>query len=223
MVRTSGTVSGGTFASAMTAFARIPQMRSAHRERRRAEGRPPNRRVRGVTGPPHFDKEAGCWLVPLPTIDPQVVLRSAAALQRYGPDFSYGHYAAVERLPTVVGGVAAAGLLVAGAQVRPLRRFLVGRLPSGQGPGEERRARSSFSLRFIGEGGGRRVFTEVRGGDPGYTETAKMLAESALCLAFDDNPASAGQVTSATAMGDNLTKRLVSGGLMFRVVRSERV
>ena len=55
------------------------------------------------------------------------------------------------------------------AQVPPLRRFLLSRLPQGEGPSEERRARSYFSVRFIGEGGGRKVFTEVRGGDPGYT------------------------------------------------------
>ena len=32
-----------------------------------------------------------------------------------------------------------------------------------------------------------RLIAEVRGGDPGYGETAKMLAESALALAFDEN------------------------------------
>ena len=30
--------------------------------------------------------------------------------------------------------------------------------------------------------------TEVSGGDPGYGETLKMLAESALCLAQDELP-----------------------------------
>ena len=65
--------------------------------------------------------------------------------------------------------------------------------------------------------------SEVRGGDPGYTETAKMLAESALCLAFDENPPAAGQVTTATAMGDNLIKRLVSAGLVVRLLRTEQV
>ncbi len=58
----------------------------------------------------------------------------------------------------------------------------------GSGPDEERRARSWFTVRFVGEGGGRRVFTEVSGGDPGYDETAKILAESVLCLAFDELP-----------------------------------
>jgi short subunit dehydrogenase-like uncharacterized protein len=221
MVRTNATFSGGTFASALTAFSRSRQMRQAKAARRDVEPRPQGRSVRTTARRPHFDRQAGFWLVPLPTIDPVVVRRSARALQRYGPDFTYSHYAAVRRLPVAVGGIAAVGLLGAGAQVPPLRRFLIGRVPQGEGPSEERRARSHFSVRFIGEGGGRRVFTEVRGGDPGYTETATMLAESALCLAFDDNPPTAGQVTTATAMGQQLTDRLVRAGISFTVLRSE--
>jgi len=62
--------------------------------------------------------------------------------------------------------------------------------------------------------------TEVRGGDPGYSETSKMLAESALCLAFDENPPSAGQVTTATAMGDALLARLQAAVIEFRVLQS---
>ncbi len=53
--------------------------------------------------------------------------------------------------------------------------------------------------------------TRVKGGDPGYTETAKMLAESALCLAFDDNPVTAGSVTPAQAMGDALLAPAAGG------------
>ena len=59
-------------------------------------------------------------------------------------------------------------------------------------------------MRFVGEGGGQRVVTEVRGGDPGYDETAVMLGESALCLALDELPELAGQVTTVQAMGDTL-------------------
>ncbi len=72
-------------------------------------------------------------------------------------------------------------------------------------------------MRFVGEGGGRRVYTEVSGGDPGYDETAKMLAESALCLALDDLPSTSGQVTTAVAMGDALIGRLRDAGIRFRV------
>jgi saccharopine dehydrogenase (NAD+, L-glutamate forming) len=92
------------------------------------------------------------------------------------------------------------------------------RIKPGDGPSEERRARSHFSVDFVGEAGGRTVHTRVSGGDPGYTETAKMLAESALCLAFDDNPATAGQVTTAQAMGDALLRRLEQAGIRFETV-----
>jgi short subunit dehydrogenase-like uncharacterized protein len=59
------------------------------------------------------------------------------------------------------------------------------------------------------------VITEVSGGDPGYDETAKMLAESALCLAHDDLPPTSGQVTTAEAMGDALLNRLINAGIRF--------
>ena len=201
MVRSNATFSGGTFASALHAFSRARQMKRRRAERRAVE---PGRRgpagAHGRRRRPHLDRDAGYWLVPLPTIDPFVVRRSAAALERYGPDFTYGHYAAVKRLPTVVGGMA-----------RRRRRWLSlrrcrrcgascsSRVPAGRGP-ERGAARAGLLLGALHRRGRRpaRSCTEVRGGDPGYTETAKMLAESALCLAFDDNPATAGQVTTAS-------------------------
>ncbi|MFZ5846539.1 MAG: saccharopine dehydrogenase family protein [Actinomycetota bacterium] len=220
MLRAGGRLSGGTFASAMTAFSRARQMKQAAAERRRVEPRPEGRRVRATARPPHRDPETGWWLVPLPTIDPLVVKRSAAALERYGPDFEYAHYAAVKHLPVVVGGVVGVGALAAAAQVPPVRDFLIKKVPQGQGPSEERRAQSWFAMRFVGEARGHRVVTEVSGGDPGYGETAKMLAESALCLAFDDNPPVAGNVTTATAMGAHLVDRLVAAGIRFEVLEN---
>lgn len=218
LVRSNATFSGGTFASALTAMSRGRQMKQASSARRRVEPRPEGRRARAVARRPHHDPLTGFWLVPLPTIDPLVVKRSAAALDAYGPDFTYSHYAAVRRLPSVVAGVAGVGALAAAAQVGPVRRTLMKRVPQGEGPSPERRARSRFSVRFVAEAGGAVVQTEVSGGDPGYDETAKMLAESALCLAFDDNPPTAGQVTTAVAMGDHLLERLQKANLRFAVL-----
>ncbi|MFJ6645633.1 saccharopine dehydrogenase family protein [Streptomyces sp. NPDC091290] len=209
--------SGGTFASALGQFARGRQMAAAARDRVRHEPRLMGRRALAPTGVPRFAGEVGAWALPLPTIDPQIVKRSARALERYGPDFRYRHYAAVRRLPVAVGGVAAMGALFTAAQLPPARRWLSDRIKPGEGPGPQKRAKSWFSVRFVGEGGGRRVFTEVSGGDPGYGETAKMFAESALCLAFDELPETAGQVTTAVAMGDALTERLRAAGITFRV------
>ncbi|MFI9340759.1 saccharopine dehydrogenase family protein [Streptomyces sp. NPDC052773] len=216
-VRVDAAFSGGTFASALNQFARGRQMVAAARDRRRHEPRLVGRRAVTPTGGPRFAPEVGAWALPLPTIDPQIVRRSAKALERYGPDFRYRHYAAVRRLPVAVGGAAAVGALFAAAQVPPARRWLSDRLKPGDGPSAEKRARSWFSVRFVGEGAGRRVFTEVSGGDPGYDETAKIFAESALCLAFDDLPPTSGQVTTAVAMGDALTERLRAAGITFRV------
>ncbi|WP_432148680.1 saccharopine dehydrogenase family protein [Streptomyces sp. bgisy029] len=216
-VRSNAVFSGGTFASALTAMGRGPQMVLAARERRLHEPRQVGRRVRTPVGAPHFNGSTGTWALPLPTVDPAIVGRSARALERYGPDFRYRHFASVKTLPMALGGPAAMGALVAAAQIEGVREWLMGRYEAGQGPDAERRGRSWFTVRFVGEGGGRRVFTEVSGGDPGYGETAKMLAESALCLALDELPETSGQVTTATAMGDALLDRLTAAGLRFRV------
>ncbi|WP_274564065.1 saccharopine dehydrogenase family protein [Streptomyces spiramyceticus] len=216
-VRSNAMFSGGTFASALTAFGRSRQTLQAAKERRLHEPRLMGRRARAPLSAPRRSRETGTWALPLATIDPQVVARSAAALARYGPDFRYRHYAAVKRLPIAAGGTVAAGALFALAQLPAAREWLMSKYAAGSGPDEERRARSWFTVRFVGEGGGRRVFTEVSGGDPGYGETAKMLAESALCLAFDTLPPTSGQVTTAVAMGDALLERLQAAGIGFRV------
>lgn len=217
MLRSRATFSGGTFHSAVSALSRRREAKAARDARATVESAPEGRSVRAVARRPHYDNAAGFWLAPLPTIDPSVVRRSASALERYGPDFTYSHYAATRRLSAVVGGISAFSVLAAAVRVPPLRRQLLKRVPQGKGPDAKRRARSRFTLRFIAQGGGRLVHTEVSGGDPGYTETAKMLAESALCLAFDANPPSSGQVTPAVAMGQNLINRLVRAGMVFRV------
>ncbi|MYU35490.1 saccharopine dehydrogenase [Streptomyces sp. SID8358] len=216
-VRTGAVFSGGTFASALTALGRGRQTVRAARERRLHEPRQVGRRARAPQGSPHFSAATGTWALPLPTLDPRVVERSARALERYGPDFRYRHFASVKHLPVALGGTAALGALAGAAQVPPVRDWLTSRYEAGSGPDEARRRRSWFTVRFVGEGGGRRVFTEVSGGDPGYDETAKMLAHAALCLALDELPATSGQVTTVTAMGDALLERLRSAGIRFRV------
>jgi short subunit dehydrogenase-like uncharacterized protein len=218
VVRSRGTVSGGTLHSTMTQMSRARKMRQASSARRRAEGRPGGRSSRAVAGRPHRDPDLGRWLLPLPTIDPIVVARSGAALPSYGPDFRYSHYAGTKTLRYAVGGAVGAGAIGLAAQVRPVRESVLKHIKQGDGPDAARRAKSWFRVDFVGDGGGRVVHTRVSGGDPGYDETAKMLAECALSLAFDDNPPTAGQVTTAQAMGDHLIRRLQAAGITFEVL-----
>jgi short subunit dehydrogenase-like uncharacterized protein len=224
VVRSNAAASGGTFASGLGQMARARQMQQAASQRRSQEPRSEDgRKVQARGGKPTRDAVLGYWLLPLPTIDPVVVKRSAKALAEYGPAFSYSHYAGFKTLRYAAAAVAGISALVGAVQVPPLRRQLKKRLPQGTGPSETRRGRSWFTVEFVGEGGGRRVVTKVAGGDPGYTETAKMLAESALCLAFDPNPVTFGQVTTAVAMGDNLRERLTKAGISFTLVRDEPI
>jgi short subunit dehydrogenase-like uncharacterized protein len=179
------------------------------------------RRVRLLTEKPRRQPDLGGWSAPLPTLDGSVVVRSAASIDRYGPDFSYSHNvihpsALVMWLAMVVFGSLAAVVRV--AFIRNLLLSVVKK--SGQGPSEERMAKSWFKLRFTAESGDKKIQTEVSGGDPGYGETSKMLAESALCLALDRAalPARSGILTPAEAMGDVLIDRLQRAGLRFAVL-----
>jgi len=217
-VRVGGTFSGGTYHSAVHIMGRLRQGAKVGRERRQREASPSNRRIRGDAGRPHHDQFGGGWAVPFPTIDPQTVLRSARALDRYGPDFTYGHYLVVKHLPTLAGLAAGAGTAVALAQLAPTRNLLLKLKDPGEGPSPEQRDRSWFRVRFRARSGGTECRTQVSGGDPGYGETSKMLAQSALCLAHDQLPGTAGQVTPAVAMGQALIDRLQREQIRFQVL-----
>ncbi len=217
-VRAGGTFSGGTYHSAVNVMGRLRQGRQVAAQRSRLEGRPHGRRIRGLTGPPRHDATAGGWIVPAPTIDPLVVLRSARALERYGPDFSYGHYIVFKRLAMLGGAVAGAGAVAGLAQLPQTRNLLLKLKDPGDGPTPEQRAKAWFRVRFRARAGARTLVTEVSGGDPGYGETSKMLAEAALCLAHDALPEQAGQLTPAVAMGQPLIDRLQRAGIEFRVL-----
>ena len=218
VVRTNATFSGGTFHSALGQMSRPREMAAASRERRALEVRPEGRTSRPAKPRIGRDGELGYWLLPLPTIDPFIVARSGRALEAYGPAFTYSHFAGTKTLRYAVGGALGAGGLALAMQVPPLRAKLGERVKQGTGPSEGRREKSWFTVDFVAETDGRKIHTKVSGGDPGYTETAKMLAESALCLAFDTLPETSGSVTTAVAMGDALLERLQAAGIRFEVV-----
>lgn len=215
-VSARGRVGGGTAHSALQAIA----ARSLPRPRGdRAPDPHAQRRVAALPARLHRIEQLGGWGVPMPTIDPAIVLRSARVLDGYGSAFRYGHFARVRRLPTVLAGAGALGIAAALASVGPTRSLLEHLLPDlGEGPDELTRARSSFSVTFLGHGGDTTVTTRVSGGDPAYGETAKMLGEAALSLAQDDGPDTAGVLTPAVGLGAPYLDRLLDQGLRFEVV-----
>ncbi|WP_433936946.1 trans-acting enoyl reductase family protein [Sorangium cellulosum] len=216
VVRAHGSFSGGTWQSLIEIVA---QARRRKREAGKEQEHGP-RKARGVKARIRYEKGLRAWVCPMPSIDPQVVLRSARELDVYGPDFQYGHYMQVKSGLQLVIGIAGFGAVAALAKVGPTRELLRKVRSPGEGPSAEERARSWFQVTFEGKSASRRVVTRVSGGDPGYSETAKMVAESALCMAFDRErlPARAGVLTPAVAMGERLIERLQAAGIRFELL-----
>jgi short subunit dehydrogenase-like uncharacterized protein len=118
----------------------------------------------------------------------------------------------------VAGLLAGLGSVFALAQFGPTRALLGKLKAPGEGPDAATRKKSWFRVIFQGRSAGQRVHCEVRGGDPGYGETAKMISESALSLAFDELPETFGAVTTAAGIGQPLIDRLVKAGISFQEI-----
>ncbi|MEE2732766.1 MAG: saccharopine dehydrogenase NADP-binding domain-containing protein [Pseudomonadota bacterium] len=220
-IEAQGSFSGGTWHSAITQFSRLKEYRHKRKEWHKSKTtKPTDRRRSRVMSPKVFWVNAhSSWACPFPSIDPQVVKRTAASCKEFGPDFIYGHYILVKKLPNLIGGVAGAGGVLLLSQFKYSRNKLLAIKDPGQGPSESQRAKSWFKVHFVGEADGLHVWTEVSGGDPGYGETAKMLAESALCLAQDSNlPEVYGVTTPGAGMGTALIERLDHAGITFRTL-----
>ena len=88
----------------------------------------------------------------------------------------------------------------------------------GEGPSREEQKKGYFEMLFLGEPpDGEMMHLVVKGeGDPGFTATSRMFAESGVCLAKDGLDVQGGFWTPASAMGEALRKRLVANaGMSF--------
>ena len=219
-VRAQGRMSGGTARTALETLSGGAPTPSRARTSP-DDVRPVERLVLGT----HRPQRLGGWAVPMPTVDPLIVLRSARTLPGYGRIFVYGHFAHLRRTTTLVGGGVALGAAALAARTRPGRAALERLLPApGEGPDEATRAAGRFTVLLMGTAHGDReeddvrIVARVRGGDPGYGETSRMLAEAALTLASDERPDVSGVVTPAAGLGLPYQRRLEASGMRFEVV-----
>jgi len=180
---------------------------------------------------PRWDDDFESWTAPfvMAAINTRVVRRTRALLESrgegYGAGFRYDE--AVLTGPGPAGWLKAAavagglGVFAAAGSVGPLRSALARLVPSpGEGPSRERREAGWFDLRLVGEHPherGKSLRARVTGDrDPGYGATARMLGESAACLAQDGLAAGGGFWTPAAALGEPLLARLEAhAGLRF--------
>ena len=173
-----------------------------------------------------FDKESNSWIYPfiMAGINTKIVRRSNALSNfQYGKDFRYEE--------AMMSGRGISGFWKAILAIFPLamvglnpnsflKKIVNSYMPKpGEGPGIDKRKNGFYNLRFyITIDEKRKAFAKVIGdSDPGYGSTSKMLAESALCLAFDKLPEKYGVLTPSVAMGDSLLKRLQNNaGIDFK-------
>ncbi len=220
-----GGFSGGTIASILY----MAELVAGDARVRRLLANPyaldPGRGERGPDGRDQlgvrYDADLGRWtsIFFMAASNARVVRRSNALLgYAWGRDFRYREAMSFSGGP--LGAVSAAGVTAGtfaafGAIGVPLvRRALRAALPGpGQGPSAAERERGFFVMRFVGTGpadrGSPKVLVTVKGkGDPGYAATARMLGESAACLARNPIPSAGGILTPASALGMHLVERL---------------
>ncbi|MEM7217796.1 MAG: saccharopine dehydrogenase NADP-binding domain-containing protein [Pseudomonadota bacterium] len=232
--KSKGGVSGGTLDSAWTMMEQAktdPTVMSVGADPYALN--PPG--MRGLDGPDRngarYDADFGGWVGPfvMSQINTRVVRRTNALLDNaYGSDFRYsegtltgagtrGWFGA----SAVALGMGAFGAMTAFDATRGL---LQKRLPQpGEGPDEETRRTGFFEIELFArhpDDGLKNLRARVKGdADPGYGSTAKMLVESAVCLAQDDLTVGGGFWTPASAMGDQLLERLPeNAGVTFEIV-----
>jgi len=227
VMKMRGGFSGGTIASMLGLMEQAGRDRSIRRvladpyslnpegERRGPDGR----EQRGA----RFDEQLGRWTAPflMAGINTRVVRRSNALLDYpYGRDFRYDEaMVARGRMHARTIGLGLAAMTLGGV-IGPTRWLMRRFLPApGEGPTPEEREAGFFEIKLLGTSDGDdplEVTGTVRGdGDPGYRETSKMLAESALCLARDGVSARGGILTPASCMGQPLLERLRAAGMTF--------
>lgn len=172
-----------------------------------------------------YDKDAGKWVTPfiMAAINMRNVHRSNMVKgYPYGENFKYCEMMAAPNAPAAFAITAGLGGFTGALALPPTRAALKNFfLPKpGEGPGAQQREAGFYKLLFIAKNDdGESVKAIVKGDrDPGYGSTSKLIAESALCLAFDvgRDEAPGGVSTSASAMGDKLIDRLHNkAGLTF--------
>ena len=235
VVSSAGGVSGGTVASMMNMMDEAKIDKSIFETLQDPYALNPLNQPRGPDGNDQmgtvYDSDFRQWTGPfmMAGINTRVVRRSNALLNySYGREFRYSEAILTGSGPggyiralLVTLGTGLMGLLAA---LGPTRALLKKMLPApGEGPSEQARNTGHFNIELLGKHAldeSKNIRISVTGDkDPGYGATSKMLAESAVCLAMDSLTEGGGFLTPASAMGDQLVKRLQqNAGMGFHII-----
>lgn len=214
----SGTLSGGTAASAKATFDAVAKDLSLVSILKDAFAL-----TLGFKGPkqpagnkPLYEEDLQSWTAPfmMALINTRNVHRSNMLMGfPYGQDFVYDEM--VLTGPGEKGEANAKKVMAANAE-----KTGPNAPKPGEGPSKEEREKGYYNLLFVAiAADGRQVRATVKGDrDPGYGSTSKMISECAIGLLRDGANVKGGFWTPGAALGDSLIKRLVDhAGLTFTV------
>ncbi|CCD92928.1 conserved hypothetical protein [Bradyrhizobium sp. ORS 375] len=212
----SGTLSGGTAASAKATFDAVAQDLSLVSVLKDFFALTP-----GFKGPkqptgnkPLYEEDLQSWAAPfmMALINTRNVHRSNMLMGfPYGQDFVYDEM--VLTGPGEKGEANAKKVMAANSE-----KTGPNAPKPGEGPSKEERENGYYNLMFVAIApDGRQVRATVKGDrDPGYGSTSKMISECAIGLLRDGAGVKGGFWTPGAALQDSLIKRLVdNAGLTF--------
>ena len=139
----------------------------------------------------------------------------------YGSEFKYQEYMMLKKYSSaflVTAGLVVFGLMLISPISGLFRKLFT---KAGKGPDKKTRENGWFESIFIGKNKNNekyklRMFCK---GDPGYKSTAKLICESALCLALNSenlpNTNAGGVLTTSTGLGSTLIDRLKNAEVLF--------
>lgn len=194
-----------------------------------------NTKQRGLDGldnnQPFYDGDFKGWVGPfvMAPVNTRVVRRSNELLDgAYGADFRYDEGTLLNEGAIGMVGAAAmsmgTSLMNSLTALTPTRGLMQRILPKpGEGPDRETIENGFFHVELLAKhptDHTKHLRAAVKGDrDPGYGSTAKMLSESAVCLAQDELTCGGGMWTPASAMGTHLIDRLHNNaGVTFELI-----
>jgi len=210
-VRTNATFSGGTLTTAVHALYLESLGKSVKTNIPKSKG------ALKIKKQIHYNQVLKGWGIPMPVVDPHIVKRSAYRLSDvYGPT-TYVQYFVRSSFGKVLSTVTPIVFAMLMIRFSFFRNWLFSKFPSGSGPDEKTRSSSRFEVIFYGQAGKERAKTVISGGDPGYTETAKMFSQCAFVMLSKsrNNTITPGVLTPVEAFGMSLVDRLSSEGISF--------
>jgi len=155
----------------------------------------------------------------------RVVRRTAELKQNnqtsYGPNFSYNEYMKTGSYLSalmITLGLGVLGLMIVSPISNLFRKLFT---KPGNGPDKKTRDEGWFESIFVvkTETDNKYKFRLFGDGDPGYKSTAKLICESALCIALNFDQItknnSGGVLTTASGLGETLVNRLKNADILF--------